>query len=91
MFVTQKSPYCIDTISAEPSAKLVLTLWQHALQATSMWFTVSLTVFARTLWLCLERKKQRHALSHLDTRLLADIGVDRPTALHETRKPCWKK
>jgi len=44
-------------------------------------------------WLddALERRRQRRALGALDGRLLADIGVSRAEALHESTKPFWKE
>ena len=39
----------------------------------------------------LERRRQRRALGALDGRLLADIGVSRAEALHESTKPFWKE
>ena len=39
----------------------------------------------------LERRRQRRALGALDGRLLADIGVSRAEALHESGKPFWKE
>lgn len=46
-------------------------------------------------WLLLEswqeRARQRRALLALDDRLLKDIGVSRADALHEGRKPFWKR
>lgn len=36
------------------------------------------------------RWKQRRALSRLDDRLLADIGVTRTQAKHEADKPFWR-
>lgn len=32
---------------------------------------------------------QRRALARLDDRALADIGLDRATALTESRRPLW--
>jgi uncharacterized protein YjiS (DUF1127 family) len=37
-----------------------------------------------------ERARQRHALSQLDDRLLADIGVSRAAAAHEAAKQPWE-
>lgn len=36
------------------------------------------------------RSRQRRALARLDDRLLADIGVSRAAARHETAKPFWR-
>ena len=42
-----------------------------------------------TLRLWRERARQRRALSQLDDRLLADIGVTRADAERECAKPFW--
>ena len=39
----------------------------------------------------LERRRQRRALGALDGRQLADIGVSRAVALHESAKPFWEE
>lgn len=39
---------------------------------------------------CSGRSRQREALSSLDDRLLADIGVTRQQANAEAAKPFWK-
>ncbi|NQU62102.1 MAG: DUF1127 domain-containing protein [Rhodospirillales bacterium] len=36
------------------------------------------------------RARQRRALLRLDSRLLSDIGVDRPSARREGIKPFWR-
>ena len=36
------------------------------------------------------RARQRRQLSHLNDRLLSDIGVDRFDAEQESRKPFWQ-
>jgi len=36
------------------------------------------------------RRKSRRALRDLDTSLLRDIGLDRPTAMAEANKPFWR-
>jgi uncharacterized protein YjiS (DUF1127 family) len=41
-----------------------------------------------TRWAVLGR--QRKALSRLDSRLLADIGLDEDAAAHECDKPFWR-
>lgn len=35
------------------------------------------------------RAEQRRRLAEMDDRLLADIGLDRATALEESRKSAW--
>lgn len=45
---------------------------------------------ARVLRRWCARSRQRRALGHLDDRLLADIGVTRPQAEAERRKPFWR-
>ncbi|MCH7943994.1 MAG: DUF1127 domain-containing protein [Proteobacteria bacterium] len=37
-----------------------------------------------------DRARQRHHLSQLDDRLLADIGVSRAAAAHEAAKQPWE-
>jgi len=37
------------------------------------------------------RREARSALSHMDERMLRDIGLDRFRASQESRKPFWKK
>ncbi len=37
-----------------------------------------------------DRARQRHHLSELDDRLLADIGVSRAAAAHEAAKQPWE-
>lgn len=41
------------------------------------------------LHLMLTLHRQRRALARLDDRALADIGLDRATALTESRRPSW--
>ncbi|MEP4380289.1 MAG: DUF1127 domain-containing protein [Alphaproteobacteria bacterium] len=45
---------------------------------------------SRTLPAIRERAAQRHRLSKLDQRLLADIGVTRNAAQRESAKPAWR-
>lgn len=42
-----------------------------------------------TMMTWIERSQQRRALARLDERLLADIGVNRSQAEHESNKPGW--
>lgn len=37
------------------------------------------------------RHEARNALSHMDERMLRDIGLDRYRAEREARKPFWRK
>lgn len=41
---------------------------------------------AHAIWLAAQRRAQRRRLLELDDRLLADIGITRQQALHETSK-----
>ncbi|MCZ6858767.1 MAG: DUF1127 domain-containing protein [Alphaproteobacteria bacterium] len=36
------------------------------------------------------RANQRHALAHLDDRMLRDLGLSRAEAVWESRKPFWR-
>ncbi len=36
------------------------------------------------------RANQRHALAHLDDRMLRDLGLSRSEAAWESRKPFWR-
>ncbi|PIW26299.1 MAG: hypothetical protein COW30_15665 [Rhodospirillales bacterium CG15_BIG_FIL_POST_REV_8_21_14_020_66_15] len=45
---------------------------------------------ASWLRLCRNRARQRRALSSLDTRMLADIGVSHAEAARECTKPFWR-
>ncbi len=40
------------------------------------------------LWQC--RANQRHALAHLDDRMLRDLGLSRSEVAWESRKPFWR-
>ncbi len=40
------------------------------------------------LWQC--RANQRHALAHLDDRMLRDLGLSRSEVARELRKPFWR-
>ena len=46
-------------------------------------------VFA-TLLLWQRRANQRHALAHLDDRMLRDLGLSRSEVRWESRKPFWR-
>ncbi len=43
-----------------------------------------------TLLLWQRRANQRHALAHLDDRMLRDLGLSRSEAAWELRKPFWR-
>ena len=43
-----------------------------------------------TLLLWQRRANERHALAHLDDRLLCDLGLSRSEAARESRKPFWR-
>jgi uncharacterized protein YjiS (DUF1127 family) len=43
-----------------------------------------------TLWIWLERSRQRRQLANLDNRLLADIGLDSAHRDVEIGKPFWR-
>ncbi|MEQ9556241.1 MAG: DUF1127 domain-containing protein [Rhodospirillales bacterium] len=45
---------------------------------------------AAWLRLCRARTHQRRALSRLDARLLADVGLTRAEAARECAKPFWR-
>lgn len=54
-------------------------------------------VASRSLWRmldllfsALERRKQRHALMHLDDHQLKDIGLSRSQVEQEVTKPFWR-
>ncbi len=44
----------------------------------------------RTLRLWRRRANQRHALAHLDDRMLSDLGLSRSEVARESRKPFWR-
>jgi uncharacterized protein YjiS (DUF1127 family) len=44
-----------------------------------------------TLFTWQSRIDDRQRLRELDDRLLADMGITRTDALHESRKPFWKE
>jgi uncharacterized protein YjiS (DUF1127 family) len=46
--------------------------------------------FRDLLSLWRERARSRRHLATFDDRMLADIGVERATALHEAEKPFWR-
>jgi uncharacterized protein YjiS (DUF1127 family) len=46
--------------------------------------------FRDVLVLWRERARSRRLLAAFDDRMLADIGVERATALHESEKPFWR-
>jgi uncharacterized protein YjiS (DUF1127 family) len=48
------------------------------------------TSLAVTLWLWVERVRQRRALADLDDRLLRDIGLTRADVWLEIKKPFWR-
>jgi uncharacterized protein YjiS (DUF1127 family) len=52
-------------------------------------FTQTLTAWALTIRVALERHRQRRALAELDDRLLDDIGITRSRAMNEANKPLW--
>ncbi|MCP4326980.1 MAG: DUF1127 domain-containing protein [Alphaproteobacteria bacterium] len=43
-----------------------------------------------TVFLWMERARERRALAQLDGRLLSDIGVGHAEAAHEAAKPFWR-
>jgi uncharacterized protein YjiS (DUF1127 family) len=52
-------------------------------------FTQTLTPWALTMRVALERHRQRRALAELDDRLLDDIGITRSQATIEANRPLW--
>ena len=52
-------------------------------------FPQTLTAWALTIRVALERHRQRRALAELDDRLLDDIGITRSRAMNEANKPLW--
>ena len=52
-------------------------------------FTQTLTAWALTVRVALERQRQRRALAELDDRLLDDIGITRSRAMIEANRPLW--
>ena len=52
-------------------------------------FTQTLTAWALTIRVALERHRQRRALAELDDRLLDDIGITRSQATIEANRPLW--
>jgi uncharacterized protein YjiS (DUF1127 family) len=46
--------------------------------------------FLDLIFLWYERVRERRQLASLDTRMLADIGVDTATAQNEADKPFWR-
>jgi uncharacterized protein YjiS (DUF1127 family) len=43
-----------------------------------------------TLLLWQHRANERHALAHLDDRILRDLGLNRAEVAWESRKPFWR-
>ena len=43
-----------------------------------------------TLLLWQRRANERHALAHLDDRILRDLGLNRAEVAWESRKPFWR-
>lgn len=43
-----------------------------------------------TLWIWVERSRQRKQLAALDNHLLSDIGLDRQSRDIEVAKPFWR-
>ncbi len=43
-----------------------------------------------TLLLWQRRANERHALDHLDDRILRDLGLNRAEVAWESRKPFWR-
>jgi len=43
-----------------------------------------------TLLLWQRRANERHALAHLDDRILRDLGLNRAEVAWEARKPFWR-
>jgi uncharacterized protein YjiS (DUF1127 family) len=43
-----------------------------------------------TLLLWQRRANERHALAHLDDRILRDLGLNRAEIAWESRKPFWR-
>ncbi len=43
-----------------------------------------------TLLLWQRRAHERHALAHLDDRILRDLGLNRAEVAWESRKPFWR-
>jgi uncharacterized protein YjiS (DUF1127 family) len=52
-------------------------------------FAETVTTWALTIRVALERHRQRRALAELDDRLLDDIGITRSRALIEANRPLW--
>jgi uncharacterized protein YjiS (DUF1127 family) len=51
--------------------------------------TAAVTRVLNRLYLWQDRAEQRARLSEMDARMLKDIGVTRPEAAAEARKPFW--
>ena len=54
------------------------------------WLPDGTALLARVVGVWLERARQRRALRNLDDRALDDVGIKRPAAEREARKPFWR-
>ena len=88
MYYTHNQTHCIDT---KQSFSEIVDLRKKTLQATHGWLGIVLSNrLAGKIVHWHDNFHQRRALSRLDRRLLADIGVDPVAAQREIAKPFWQ-
>jgi uncharacterized protein YjiS (DUF1127 family) len=82
--------YFRDLVRAAASRTFgTLLLWQRRAAFRDLVRAAASRAFG-TLLLWQRRADERHALAHLDYRILRDLGLNRAEIAWESRKPFWR-